>query len=1295
MGVMMSNNITDTSVQILSNITAYMKYAKYLPDKQRRELWNENTDRVKQMHIKKFPELREEIEYAFTFVNDKKVLPSMRSMQFAGKPIEVNPVRQYNCSYVHIDHTDVFAETMFLLLSGTGVGYSVQKHHIRKLPPLLGVQRPEGRQRKKRYLIGDSIEGWSDAVKVLIESYFYNKRELDFDFRDIRPKGTALVTSGGKAPGPEPLRECLTKITSLLENAIAERGRATKLTTLEAHDIMCFIADAVLSGGIRRAAMISLFSLDDSSMLECKFGSWWETNPQRGRANNSAVILRSQIEEDTFQNLWNKVKASRSGEPGFFMSNSEEWGGNPCFTGDMKLLTDEGYKTFESLNNTQPNIVNKSGKITKGKVWSNGVKKTVKVYFRNKDFAPIQCTPDHKFLVGDEWIEATNLKGRRITTNVNEMVKHNKEHVRLGFIQGDGCLGRLKSKEHIGLEINIGEKDKEIFELFGLENNHSRKYYTRGYNEKLKKYGFSSEPLPNRKFPKKYFESLSDIDKFSFLRGLYSANGSVIRNHRISFKTTCKDMAEEIVSILSTLNIFAYITTNKAKNVTFSNGEYTCKESYDVNISKYKSMLTFYNYIGFEHKYKMDNLKEILINFAPIVLKISDEGSVEVYDFYEPEEHAGFVGEAVVHNCMEISLRSFQMCNLVEVNFATVKSQEDLEERTKVASFIATLQASYTDFHYLRDIWRETTEKEALIGVSLTGVASKHLYDYDLEKAAKVVVKENKRVAKLIGINPSARCTTNKPSGTSSIVLGTSSGVHAWYAPYYWRRIKVGKDEAIYSYLHTMYPELLEDDYFRPEIMAVIKVPQKSPDGGITRSETAIDSLKRIKYMHEHWIAPGHVKGINKNNVSCFSGDTKFLVEDKGYVSFNSFNDGDTVRVLTHDGTYTNAIVKNFGKQEIVELKVTTGGGLKEPKIIKTTKDHFWFVSNNYRRHSSIDLPDEKYRIIKTKNLLSIKKPQFPRVYPTKKVTEINLEGLLHGIVFGDGSRTPIRRKNGLGGFISLCHESRHLKKYFIEAGYSVKENDSINQTYIGKLPWEWKELPKTDDPKYIFSFIAGWFASDGYVSSEKRNVNITCIQEDAMKWLMDKAPICGISTSHTYSSYSITKGYKPGGTAHTINFIKESLPDEFFVHEKKLQRWLKGKPKTYQSPKYFSVLEINYTGKYEDVWCVIEPKNSAFVIEGNILTHNCTISIRDEEWEDVGKWMWENRDYYTGIAVLPFDNGSYTQAPFEECTKEEYEEAMKHLSKVDLQYIIESKDNTNLQGEIACGGGACDINSV
>jgi ribonucleoside-triphosphate reductase (thioredoxin) len=149
----------DKSVQILSDITAYMKYARYIPDKKRRELWDETVKRTMDMHIKKFPELKEEIEYAFSFVQEKKVLASMRSHQFAGKPIEVNPVRLYNCSYENLDHLDAFAEAMFLMLSGTGVGYSVQKHHVRKLPPILGVQRPEGRQRKKRYLVADNIEG--------------------------------------------------------------------------------------------------------------------------------------------------------------------------------------------------------------------------------------------------------------------------------------------------------------------------------------------------------------------------------------------------------------------------------------------------------------------------------------------------------------------------------------------------------------------------------------------------------------------------------------------------------------------------------------------------------------------------------------------------------------------------------------------------------------------------------------------------------------------------------------------------------------------------------------------------------------------------------------------------------------------------------------------------------------------------------------------------------------------------------------------------------------------------------
>jgi ribonucleoside-triphosphate reductase len=528
----------NVSQEILSSISVYMKYSKYLPEKQRRETWEELVTRNMEMHIKKFPNLEEEIRENYKLVYSKKILPSMRSLQFAGKTIEINNSRIFNCSYLPISDYRAFSEIMFLLLSGCGVGYSVQKHHIDELPE---IQKPT---KKRRYLVGDSIEGWADAIRVLTKAYFgYTNAVPDFDFRDIRPKGAQLITTGGKAPGPEPLKECLFQIQKILDR----KQSGEKLTSLEAHDISCHIADAVLSGGIRRAALISLFNLDDEEMLTCKFGNWWETNPQRGRSNNSAVIIRHKIDEEEFFNLWKKIEMSGSGEPGIYFSNDKEWGCNPC------------------------------------------------------------------------------------------------------------C---------------------------------------------------------------------------------------------------------------------------------------------------------------------------------------------------------------------EIALRPYQFCNLCEVNASDIESQEDLEQRVKAAAFIGTLQASYTNFHYLRDVWKRTTEKDALLGVGMTGIASGAVLKCDLEKAAKLVKEENERVANIIGINKSARTTTVKPSGTSSLVLGTSSGIHAWHDAYYIRRIRVGKNEAIYTYLQIYHPELVEDDFFKPTIQAIISVPQKAPDGAILRSESALDLLERVKLFNTKWIKKGHRSGANTNNVS-------------------------------------------------------------------------------------------------------------------------------------------------------------------------------------------------------------------------------------------------------------------------------------------------------------------------------------------------------------------------------------------------------------------------------------------
>tara|TARA_R100001463_G_scaffold2873_3_gene11886 strand:+ start:1165 stop:3024 length:1860 start_codon:yes stop_codon:yes gene_type:complete len=574
--------------EILSDITVHMKYAKYNPEKERRENWVELCTRNMEMHIKKYPELKKEIKEVYdNYVIPKKVLPSMRSMQFAGKPIEVAPNRVYNCAYMPIDHADAFSECMFLLLGGTGVGFSVQQHHVEKLPEI----RKPNMKRTRRFLISDSIEGWADAVKALVHSYFKGTSRLRFDFSDIRPKGARLVTTGGKAPGPQPLRECLVKV----EGVLSEKEDGDKLEPIEVHDMICYIADAVLAGGIRRAALISLFSADDDEMISSKTGSWWEANPQRGRANNSAVILRHKVDKEYFMKLWERIKKSGSGEPGIYLSNDKDWGTNPC------------------------------------------------------------------------------------------------------------C---------------------------------------------------------------------------------------------------------------------------------------------------------------------------------------------------------------------EIALRPYQFCNLTEVNASDLDDQEEYEARVKAAAFLGTLQAGYTDFHYLRDVWRRNTEKDALIGVSMTGIGSGKVLELDMESGAKAVKEENARVAELIGIRAAARTTCVKPAGTTSLTLGTSSGIHAWHNDYYIRRLRVGKNEAIYNYLSLIHPELVEDEFFRPHDTAVISVPQKAPDGAIYRTESAMSMLKRVARVSKEWVRKGHRKGQNTHNVSATVSIRESEWEDVGEWMWENRDVYNGLSVLPYDGgNYQQAPFEDCSKE--------------------------------------------------------------------------------------------------------------------------------------------------------------------------------------------------------------------------------------------------------------------------------------------------------------------------------------------------------------------------------------------
>ena len=527
----------DLGLDALSSLTVFSKYAKYVPELKRRETWDEIVTRYESMMVKKYPKLEDQIKEASQFILNKKVLPSMRALQFAGPAAEVNNSRIYNCCYLPIDSIHSFSETMFLLLGGTGVGYSVQKQHVGQLPT---VTKPG---KARNYLIEDSIMGWADAVKVLMKAYLEGGFTPKFDFRAIRKKGARLVTAGGKAPGPEPLKICLAHVQAVLER----KQEGESLSPLECHDILCHIANSVLAGGIRRSAMIALFSHDDEEMITCKYGNWWETNEQRGRANNSAVLERGAVSKLEFDALWKRIEASGSGEPGIYWTNNLDWGTNPC------------------------------------------------------------------------------------------------------------C---------------------------------------------------------------------------------------------------------------------------------------------------------------------------------------------------------------------EIALRPYQFCNLCEVNVSDVTCQEDLNDRVTAAAFFGTLQAGFTDFHYLRPIWSKTTQKDALLGIGMTGIGSGEILKYNLAAAARVAKMTNAIISEKIGTNEAARVTCIKPSGTTSLVLGTASGIHAWHNDYYLRTMRFGKNEDVASYLMVNHPELVEDDVLRPHDTICVRIPVKAPEGSIFRTESPIDTLERVKKFSIEWIKEGHLIGDNTHNVS-------------------------------------------------------------------------------------------------------------------------------------------------------------------------------------------------------------------------------------------------------------------------------------------------------------------------------------------------------------------------------------------------------------------------------------------
>jgi len=899
----------DISNRILSAITVYMKYSRFIPKLNRRETWEELVSRNKEMHQKKYPKLKDEIENVYKFVYEKKVLPSMRSLQFGGKPIEISPNRIYNCAYMPIDDWRAFGEVMFLLLGGTGVGYSVQKHHVEKLPE---IRKPKS-DRERRFLISDSIEGWADAIKALVKSYFISGSSLRFDYSDIRAKGTRLITSGGKAPGAEPLRICIEKLRVILD--LKKDG--DKLTPIEVHDMVCYIADAVLAGGIRRAALISLFSADDDEMISCKFGTWWELNPQRGRANNSAVLLRSKVTEEFFKGLWKKIELSNAGEPGIYLSNDKDWGTNPCVTGDTLVAVADGrnavsIKQLADENYTGPvySIQTQTGQVVTSycsKVWKTRENAEL-VQITLDDDSVLRCTPDHLIMLRDGHYVAA----KDIVAGTSLMPFNSKQRT-------DGRKYRM-IQSNTGRDIAQYAHVAQYYDIIkvGYDKQHIHHIDGNGENDmpsNLEAINASDHNRNHMLGKKNAYHKMSATTRKNWTRkqsirqsGVANTNSNGVSSQVMYSK--CFNLTLKLKRPLLRREILdecgvKFLSSGRLQDMGVSTIGELSNRLYSTINHKVKSV---------EYLTQMEDVYDMTVegthNFG-VITSTLDANAINSSGIF-------------IHNCCEIALRPFQFCNLCEVNVSDVVDQQDLEDRVRAATFIGTLQAGYTDFHYLRPIWQRTTEKDALLGVGMTGIGSGVAQKLDVKAAAKVAKEENERLAGILGINKAARITTIKPAGTSSLTLGCSSGIHAWHNDYYLRRVRVGKNESIYTHLSQFHPELVEDEYFRPHDTAVIGIPQKAPDSAIMRTESPLQLLERVKWFNQNWIKPGHKNGMNTHNISATVSVREHEWDAVGNWMWSEREHFNGLSVLPFDGgNYIQAPFQDITKEEYERLMST------------------------------------------------------------------------------------------------------------------------------------------------------------------------------------------------------------------------------------------------------------------------------------------------------------------------------------------------------------------------------------
>lgn len=872
----------------LPNYIVASKYARW--NGERREVYSEAVSRVGAMHTSwlqtrdlspdAMQQVLSHLAWVMKHVQRKDVLPSMRTMQFGGEAVLTNNLRSYNCSATVINRWEAFSQVFYLLLCGCGVGYSVQWQHVEQLGAVVCPGR-----RVVHHTVQDSIEGWADAAAALISGYTSAPAWVEFDYSRIRPEGAPLITSGGRAPGHLPLRRALEAVRAILQEACGRR-----LRPVECSDILCIFAQAVLSGGIRRSSMLGLFSAHDTEMLYAKArgnfrpaaGSDPGLNAHRAMANLSAALLRGSTHRSMFDRII-RVSQENFGDPGFVFLRDLDHCTNPCFVESTLLHTRHGlYRIRDLVGQGKNEVTQLNGNwLPASEVTLTG--KDVPVYkVTLQSGHSVTVTGYHRF---------PTMRGRLKTKELRVGDKlflqkecggwgsqgTYEEGLILGLWFGDGT-----SSDRGDAWVCLWGEDQRwaefIRDIVNSTLDSDYEWKTDGARMRLggARLGQFIGSQSKSYLPPGLFRGSYDYVR-GFLEGLVFTDGSIMGNEEKSYSLRIsqsnKRVLEEVQILLSNFGIQSVLHLRRlAADREMPGGIY----NYEIILSR-NNAVRFVEQIGlFGPKWDITATNR-KVKYWSKVVSIEPAGCENVYCLNQPKTNELIANGILTLNCGEVSLDpwlkpgdleskspGFAFCNLTEVNVATCTSRVDFLARCRAAAVLGTIQAGYTSFPYLGPVSEAIARRDALLGVSLTGIQNNRKVFGWLRAGSEVVLDTNMEISRLLGINPAARCCCVKPSGKASLVLGVvGPGIHPLWAERYFHRVTANPNEPCAQEFRRVNPHMVE---VMPSGDWSITFPIVH-SGATVQDMSGLNLLDDVLTVYDDWVVPGGRDGCH--SVSC------------------------------------------------------------------------------------------------------------------------------------------------------------------------------------------------------------------------------------------------------------------------------------------------------------------------------------------------------------------------------------------------------------------------------------------